>query len=192
MTTIIAVQGTGWASMGYDSAVTEAHKKSIVKNSKYFKRGEFHVVFAGDLRAGQIISNELILPSSKSIVTYEEFDKYIYSDFIGSLINVLKDNDVELTEEKGWPIEMLVMWNGIVCEVSSDLSFGREDRGMYALGTGQGYGLGALSALYSGGTQKSANEAIKQALTIASEYDAYTGLPANVISTKLKSNWKDI
>lgn len=191
MTTILAVQGNGWASIGYDSAITEVHKKSLVKNSKYFQRDDFHVVFAGELRVGQIVANELFLPSAEDITTYEEFDKYIYNFFIGSLLKTYKENKIKRTEEKEWPIELLVMWNGIVCEISSDLSFAREDRGIHALGSGQSYGIGALAAIYKDGTQKSANSAIKQAISIASEYDTYTGLPAHVVSTKLKSEWKD-
>jgi ATP-dependent protease HslVU (ClpYQ) peptidase subunit len=131
------------------------------------------------------------LPPSNGIETFEEFDKYIYSFFIGSLLKTFKENKVKLTEEKDWPIELLVMWNGIVCEISSDLSFAREDRGIYALGSGQSYGLGALAAIYKEGTQKNADSAIKQAIGIASGYDTYTGLPAQVVSTKLKSEWKD-
>lgn len=192
MTTILAVQGDGWASLGYDSAISEANKKSIINHCKYFQKGDFHFAFTGDLRAGQVLANELNLPSTKDVLTYSELDKYVYSVLIKSMLKAFRGSDVETDENKEWPIELLIMWNGIVLEVNSDLSFSRDDRGILALGTGSGFGLGALRALYNNGNQRAANAAIKQALFIAAEYDAFTGLPAHVISTKIKSNWKDI
>jgi ATP-dependent protease HslVU (ClpYQ) peptidase subunit len=68
--------------------------------------------------------------------------------------------------------------------IESDYSWTSDTSGIYAIGTGSSYALGALQALI--GTKKLTAQQAKtmanKALTVASKFDPYTGSPFQAFS----------
>ena len=191
MTTILAVSGDGWASLGYDSLITEGGKKYYSSSAKYFQKDEMHFAFSGALKVGQFVNRELSIPPMNYIDSFEDLDRYVNDFIIRPLEKIRKKAEKIGKEYEETGLGMIIMWKGIILEVGFDLSYIRSEGGLLHMGSGEAYAAGAFSALYNKETQRAANEAIKKSIVIASEFDAYTSPPVHVISTKIKSNWKD-
>ena len=191
MTTILAVSGDGWASLGYDSLITEGGKKYYSSSAKYFQKNDVHFAFSGDLKIGQFINRELTIPPTNHIESYEQFDQYVNDFIIKPIEKLRKKAEKNNSENYDSGLGMIIMWKGVILEVGFDLSYIRSEKGVLHMGSGEAYAAGAFSALYQKETQRAANEAIKRSIAIAAEFDAYTSPPVHVISTKIKPNWKD-
>jgi ATP-dependent protease HslVU (ClpYQ) peptidase subunit len=75
--------------------------------------------------------------------------------------------------------QILVVVNGTIYIIDGDYSWTSDKTGIYAIGTGSSYALGALYSLTNGKemTSAKARSAINKALSIASKFDPYTGAP---------------
>jgi len=89
----------------------------------------------------------------------------------------------DLAEEKTHMTEqastILVAINGAVYIIEGDYSWTSDRTGIYAIGTGSSYALGAMQAL-SGGkvlTVQKAKLIAQKSLSITSRFDPYTGSP---------------
>jgi ATP-dependent protease HslVU (ClpYQ) peptidase subunit len=73
----------------------------------------------------------------------------------------------------------LVVINGVIYTVDGDYSWVSDPNGVYALGTGAQYAMGALHAL-QGKTKLNlftAKKTVLQAMAAAAKFDPYTGAP---------------
>ena len=78
----------------------------------------------------------------------------------------------------------MTLVNGTVYEISEDYAWSRDASGVYSMGSGSSYALGALQVLLPTPdfTLEAAKDAVRQALTVASKFDLYTAPPFTVLT----------
>jgi ATP-dependent protease HslVU (ClpYQ) peptidase subunit len=180
MTTIAAVQGDGWAVVGYDSRVTEENQKifTLAKDSgKVVKNGNYLLGAAGDMRAINLLTH-VFKPPTLNPTTYGiKLDKFITSVFIPELKKCFED--ASYSKDGDMESQVLVVANGTVYEIGNDFSWAHDEAGLYAIGSGGDYALAALLATFE--TRKrtlgTANALVRQAITIAAKLDPNTAPP---------------
>lgn len=180
MTTIAAVQGEGWAVIGYDSRVSEEDGRVYIlpkDNSKVFKNGSYIIGAAGDMRAINILAHVFKPPTLNPTTVGVKLDKFMTAVFIPELKKCFEDNSYSKDGEQD--SQIMVLANGIVYEIGEDYSWCHDELGVYAVGSGSAFALGALNALAEGKkrTLTSARTMIKSALGVAVKFDNKTGEP---------------
>lgn len=183
MTTIAAVQGENWSVVGYDSRVTEDNTRiyTLPKDSgKLVKNGSYLLGAAGDMRAVNLV-NYVFKPPVVNPTSYGvRLDKFITTHFIPELKKCFEENSYSKDGEH--ESQLLVIVNGTIYEIGEDYSWAHDESGIYAVGSGAYYALGAIhSALESKKrTLTTAKTIVRQALTIASRLDPSTGAPFSI------------
>jgi ATP-dependent protease HslVU (ClpYQ) peptidase subunit len=78
--------------------------------------------------------------------------------------------------------QVMVAVNGTIYEIGDDFSWAHDETGVYAIGSGGGYAMGAMLASLDNKkkTLGTAKNVIRQAITIAAKLDPSTGLPINI------------
>lgn len=187
MTTIAAVQGDGWAVIGYDSRVSIIEPAGRIytmpkTKGKLAKNGEYLMATAGDLRILNIISYVFQPPAIPR--TNTNLDKFMITKFIPALKTCLEENSVSKDGEHG--ALLMVAVRGRIYEIGSEFEWCEDTKGIYAIGSGESYALGALYAsLPKMFSLEDAKRCVKQAVEIAAELDSGTGLPVTVITNKV-------
>ena len=183
MTTIAAVQGDGWAVVGYDSRVSEENGRAYTlpkDNGKIIKNGSYLLGAAGDMRAINLLAHvfkpPICSPSTKGI----KLDKFMTTHFIPELKKCFEDNSYSKDGESDSQVIALV--NGVVYEIGEDYSWCHDEVGVYSIGSGSQYALGALTALAEGKkrTLTNARSSLKSALTASCKFDKQSGEPIYV------------
>lgn len=187
MTTLAAIQGKSWAVIGYDARVAEALKKYTLPNnaSKCFHVGDYIIGVAGDFRAVNILTFSFDPPSAEKMRGVA-LDRFMQTTFLPSLRACYEAENYAPKEGDG--ASLLVVVNGTVYEVGEDYSFLRDEKGLYAIGSGGSYALGALYALEDG-TRKvgEARERVQAALDVASALDMGTSAESAVLTQHWQS-----
>lgn len=153
--------------------------------SKVAQNGRYLLGAAGDVRAINILHHVFIPPAPPFAEGGPKLDHFITQKFIPQLRNcfentgyAMPDNDTKdhIAEHSS---QILVVVNGSIYIIDGDYSWTSDKTGIYAIGTGSSYALGALYALSNGKemTLPKAKAAINKALSIASKFDPYTGAP---------------
>ena len=196
MTTVLAVQGDGWAVLGADSRIVDGTRSYEMARgfTKLVKNGKYILGAAGDLRAINIIHHSFDPPSAKSLVG-AELDKFMTSEFLPALRECFEDEGYgettrrsdNATAYKQAPAqhesELLVAVNGVIYEIGGDYSWTREQRSIYAVGSGSSYALGAA---YASATMTkpddvdTAKALVRESLTIAARLDIFTSAPFTI------------
>ena len=191
MTTIIGVQGDGFAVICSDSRVsTFGDNFSQIGtlregSSKVFQNGKYLIGAAGDVRAINILQHVFQPPTPPLKANKKTLDQFFTVKFIPALrecfdaqgYSVPEKEDKEHIAEQGSSV--IVSVNSNIYVVESDYSWSSEASGLYALGSGSSYALGALQVLVRNkkvNSQIAKNYALR-ALAIASKYDPNTGSP---------------
>lgn len=190
MTTIVCVQGPTWAVVGYDSQVTEedGRRYTMARGStKVAKNGDYLLGAAGDVRAINILTHAFVPPIADGMVGVK-LDRFITNKFIPSLRACFEAQGYAASgkdEQAQYGSDVLVVISGTIYVIGDDYSWVRDSAGVYALGTGGDYALGAL---YSRGIDKlaskitTAQEAVRASLQIAARLDPGSGAPFHVVS----------
>jgi ATP-dependent protease HslVU (ClpYQ) peptidase subunit len=194
MTTIVGVQGDGFAVICSDSRISSiddggfaSQILTLGKNSsKVFTNGKYLLGAAGDMRAINILHHAFIPPVPPTVnLTGSKLDHFITTKFIPSLRECFekqgyaapeRDESAHIAEQGSTIICAL---NGNIYVVDGDYAWTSDVNGIYALGTGSPYALGAMSILMGSKerTPKSCKDAAMKALKVASLNDPYTGSP---------------
>jgi ATP-dependent protease HslVU (ClpYQ) peptidase subunit len=188
MTTIAAVQGEGWVVIGYDSRVSTTEPAGRIytmpkTSGKLTKNGEYLIATAGELRTLNIISHVFKPPAVPRANT--NLDKFMVSVFIPALKTCLEENMVSRDGAHG--SLLMVVIRGKVYEIGEQFEWCEDTRGIYSIGSGESYALGALYAsLPKNFTLENAKQSVKRAIEISAELDAGTGLPITVTVQKHK------
>lgn len=182
MTTIAAIQGRDWAVVAYDSQVTEDNGRSYIlspKMGKVCENGPYILGVAGDLRAVNILSHNFHPPDPGSLYE-EDLDKFMVTKFVPSLKKSF-DNNFYGKDNEHSSLVMVVV-NSTIYEVGGDYDVVRDDVGLYALGTGSQYALGAMyqHTLEQTRTLKNARTMAKSAVEIACRLDPGSSEPVRV------------
>jgi ATP-dependent protease HslVU (ClpYQ) peptidase subunit len=191
MTTIVAVQGSGWAVVGYDSQVTEEDGRRYTMargSSKVAKNGEYLLGAAGDVRAINILAYAFAPPKVGDLIGVR-LDRFITSRFVPSLRACFEAQGYAASKESKEIAEqgsvVLVVVNGTIYVIGEDYSWVRDSGAIYAFGSGGDYALGAL---YSYGIEKVtsrvdvAQDLIRNSLAVASRLDPGTGAPFHIMT----------
>jgi len=185
MTTLAAVQGSGWAVFGVDSRVVEDSGRVYSlpsSQSKLVRRGPYLMSAAGDLRAINILEH-VFEPPDPSDRSGRKLDRFISTLFLPELKDTFEHAGYGKDNQHASVIFVLV--NGVVYELGEDYSYMRDSLGLYACGSGGDYAIGALHALIDEPVESrgvdDAKAAVKHALGIASKLDTGTGGPFSVV-----------
>lgn len=195
MTTIIGIQGDGFAVVVSDTRISSfdesgsAYQISTLGpgSTKMATNGKYVLGAAGDMRAINILHHVFRPPEPPIDNDPRKLDTFITGKFIPAL-RACFDNqgysppdgkDKEHSAEQGSSI--VVMVNACIYLIENDYSWTSEVSGLYVTGTGAPYSLGALQALIAGKeiTVQQAKRTALKAIAIAAKFDPYTGGPFN-------------
>lgn len=194
MTTIVAVQGPDYCVVGTDSRISSFDESGLAYqittlgtgSCKIAQKGRYLLGAAGDVRAINILHHAFTPPIPAFRGSGEQLDQFITTKFIPNLQVCFENTGYampDLAEEKTHMTEqastILVAINGAVYIIEGDYSWTSDRTGIYAIGTGSSYALGAMQAL-SGGrvlTVPKAKLIAQKSLSITSRFDPYTGSP---------------
>jgi ATP-dependent protease HslVU (ClpYQ) peptidase subunit len=193
MTTIVGVQASDYSIICTDSRVSSFDDSGMAYqittlgtgSSKVAQNGRYLLGAAGDVRAINILHHAFIPPVPTFTTSGFKLDQFITQKFIPALRDCFEstgyatpDND-EKSHIAEHSSQILVVINGTMYIIDGDYSWTSDKTGIYAIGTGSSYALGALHALTGGKelTVQKAKTALNKALTIASKFDPYTGSP---------------
>ena len=191
MTTIAAIQGDGFVVVGSDSRITSDGGRiyllpkeigKIVRNEKYL------LAASGDLRAINLLAN-VKLPSTGG-VSGKKLDRFISTEFVPLIQEEFER--AGYGKEGSHESEIMLCVEGVVYEIAQNYDLSRDSTGIYGVGSGSSYAVGALHAMVDRGvTVDEAKDYIREAIKIAIKLDAGTGEPINIVvqySEKIKQH----
>jgi ATP-dependent protease HslVU (ClpYQ) peptidase subunit len=172
MTTIVAVAKNGNVTMGADSQVTDQSRPNRHgKMEKITKNNGWLIAGSGDATPCDILQHIFIPP----VPTAKEKDnlyKFMITKFIPAMRECLSDNDWKTDQnDKDSGFNMLFAFDGEVFDIGNDFSVMLNSDGIYGVGNGSEYAIGAL---YAGAS-------VEKALEIASINDIYTSGPHQIV-----------
>lgn len=193
MTTIIGIQGDGFALICSDSQVSDVaddgYATQVVtlkdSSSKVAANGRYLLGAAGDVRAINILHHAFVPPPAPHNLRGRKLDQFFTTKFIPSLRECFesqgyavpdKDDKNHIAEHSS---SVIVAINNVIYTVEGDYSWYSDVSGVYGIGTGAQYAIGALHALQTK-TKLSLATAKKhamKALAAAAKFDPYTGAP---------------
>lgn len=183
MTCIIGYMTGGKIYMGGDSAVvTQDGNSAIIRTMtepcKVFKTGEWLIGFSGTPRFGQIL-RDCFHPTP--IGTGENVVKYLTETFVKELIETLdklKYLEIRNGEVSCYPF--LIGVRGRIFKIGTDLVVLEVKDNFTAIGSGEEFALGALSAI-EGISGLGVKDKILHAFRIVAKYHPYVREPFTII-----------
>lgn len=151
MTTIVGVQTADGCIIASDSRVTSNGKVyTHPEMVKAVERGSYLIGGAGDYRALQVVLHGWAPPlvTAKAKTNLYEF---MINKVAPSLKVALTEAGIEFSKnpedsENKFELNLLIAINGSIFEIDSDFAVAMNDMGLYAIGSGGDYALGALHA----------------------------------------------
>ncbi len=187
MTAIVGIQGKGWALIAADSMTTYEDKPYYAKGvDKVTKKGDYVFGFSGDAIAGNIA--EYLWNPPKVIKTVPT-DVFMQTKVLPSLREIMIEHgyNPDTTKDKDAGFDALICLNGVIYEVDQDYLWSRDDRGLYAVGSGGDLALGALAAAGMSKTSIKSVEAVaRRAIKISADYNISVGGDVKVITQRSK------
>jgi ATP-dependent protease HslVU (ClpYQ) peptidase subunit len=184
MTAIVGIQGKGWAVIAADSMTTYDDKPYYAKGmDKAVRKGDYVFAFAGDAVAGNIA--EFLWTPPKLIKTMP-LDAFMQVKVLPSLRDAMKEHGYEpdVNKDPNAGFDALICVNGVVYEIDEEYMWSRDDRGLYAVGSGGQLALGALATGFSKNSMKAAEFAARRAIKISADYCIGVGGDVKVITQK--------
>ena len=192
MTTIVGIQGDGFTILCSDSRISTVDDDGYVSYvqtlspsmSKIAQVGPYLIGIAGDLRAINLINYAFQPPIPPAAMKGRKLDEFITLKFISSLRECFdsngyspppKENSDHIASQGS---SIIVSINKIIYQIDNDYAWTTDASGLYAIGTGSSYALGALNILCPKlPTLTQAKRHVLKALSTASKYDPHTGHP---------------
>jgi ATP-dependent protease HslVU (ClpYQ) peptidase subunit len=174
MTTIVAVQYDDKVVFAADNQVTgdDGRIYHHLKMEKITERGEYLIAGSGEVGPCDI-AQHIWIPPKPSLKDRQDIYHFMISKVMPSLRKCLTENGHDFNEGKGdgkgdgSRFNFLIAVGGEVFDVADDCSICMSDDGIYGVGSGSSYAIGALHA----GAKPLA------ALKIAEKIDANTSGP---------------
>ena len=179
MTTLAAIQGKGWCVIGADAQFVDDNRSYVTPKAagKIFKAKGHIVAICGELRPLQIIQHHMVF-SEPTKTEPADLDKFIATEFIPNLREALKTEEYQYDKETTWTLVVAV--KGMIYLIDQDLTWTRDERGLYGEGSGGDVALGAMAMSKFPGTIAAAKLLIQKAILKASEYDVNTKPPVSL------------
>ena len=184
MTTILAIQGDGYAAIGSDSQWTDDYGRvGKMAQSKVVTIGKYLVGIAGDTRGANIVQHMFVPPALPTKLSGNKLTNLMVTQFVPALRECLEKNGAGRPQYDDQPAQsandILVCANGVIYQVDTDYGTEIDSCNLYAIGSGAHYGLGAMQALI--GVKKpsinTAKQIILKSLTISAKFDSGSGAP---------------
>jgi ATP-dependent protease HslVU (ClpYQ) peptidase subunit len=169
MTTVVAIQTHNGVEMIADSQINANGKPYFHPDMvKIVERNKYLIGIAGRVIALQAIQNNWNPPALTA--TYKDsLYKFVITKIVPSLKMFIEDSKIFTDKEKeeGELFSVLIAIKGELFEIDEDYSVSRREDGIYAIGSGSDYALGALMACAD----------IQSAMHIAASLDVNTHAP---------------
>lgn len=198
MTTIIGIQGDGFSIATSDSRISDVEESGMISqivglkesNSKLGVNGNYVLAAAGDLRAINILHHAFLPPKVELNIKGKKLDQFVTTKFIPALRECFEVQGYAAPQneqsahiaEHGSTILMSV--NGTIYIIDGDYSWISDPGGVFAIGTGAQYALGAMISMLPKKGKLSIHTAKNialQAIAIAAKFDPYTGSPYHTL-----------
>jgi len=171
VTTIVGIQHDYYCEIHVDSRVTDDNGQIYTHPDmmKFAKRGALIIAGSGEVLPCDIAQN-MWNPPKPTEADKQNLYKFMITKVMPSLRDILSKNGYNFDEpkEKGdTRFHFIIACNGELFDVDQELSVTRDASGMYAVGSGATYALGAMHA----GADP------EEALEIAAKLSAYTAPP---------------
>lgn len=170
MTTILAIQYPDRAEIFADSQITEGDGRRFVhpKMIKIAKRKGFLIAGAGEAFPCDI-AQHIWKPPLPEDADYKDIYHFMIETVVPSLRKCLIDNGYSFdhSDDDRDGFSFIIAFAGQIFSISDDLSVTMQRNGIYGVGSGSHYAIGA----YMAGAQP------KEAMRIAAKNDAYTSAP---------------
>ena len=171
MTTIVGVCKNGSVTLGADSQVTDDDRRhnslimeKITKNNGYLIAG------SGDSTPCDILQH-IFVPPVPNVVERKNLYKFMITKFVPEMRECLEENNWKPDPKDDSTFSMLIAYDGELFDIGDDFSVLLNDDGIYGVGNGSKYAIGALFA----------GASVEKALEIASHNDIYTSGPFQVV-----------
>lgn len=195
MTTIVGIQGDGFAVVATDSRISSMDSTGFTYQvstlgtgtSKVSQNGKYLLGAAGDVRAINIIHHAFVPPTPAPTVKGKKLDHFVTMKLIPALRDAFEDAGYAAQskdEQAEHGSTIIAVINNTIYIIEGDYSWTSDTSGIYAIGTGAPYALGAIQALMPKHkpTLQQARVIANKALTITSRFDPYTGSPFQTYS----------
>lgn len=187
MTTIIGIQGEDFALLASDSMTSYDDRPFCAKGmDKVVEIGDYVFSVAGDAIAGHI-ANHLWKPPRPSKALC--LDDFVMMKIVPSFKAALASNGYDPKpddKDAGW--DMLLCLNGTLYQIDSSGGWMRDDKGLYAIGSGGAIGLGVIAALGAADADADLAVAIAhRAIEISTSYNIYTGGETQLVLQRKKN-----
>ena len=190
MTTILAVQGNGWAVVGFDSRISteDTNRVSTLGRGveKITRNGDYLIGAAGDVRAINLLSYAFNPPKPEDL-TGTKLDRFMTTKFIPALRKCFEDQGYAVKGSDEGAVHnstVLVVVNGTIYEIDSDYAWARDTYGIYAAGSGGDYALGALHGMFGPSRElhiEKTKAYVRKALEVGARLDAGSGAPFHIL-----------
>lgn len=198
MTTIAGIQGDGFAVVCADSQISDVSTDGAINQiitlresfGKIGVNGRYILGAAGDVRAINILHHAFSPPIPPNNAKGKHLDQFMTVKFIPALRECFEAQGYAApqTEQSQHLAEhgssIIVVVNCVIYIIESDYSWCSDLSGIYTLGSGAQFAMGALHAL----SNKVSNIRIPQAkqfliksLAAAAKFDPYTGAPYHTL-----------
>jgi ATP-dependent protease HslVU (ClpYQ) peptidase subunit len=171
MTTIIGIQLKDKSVIYSDSQTTDGQGRKFHHPlmAKVSRRGDFLIAGAGEAFPCDV-AQHIWTPPSPTEKDIKDLYHFMISKVVPSLRKCLIDNGFNFDEEKTtdeYRFQFLISVGGTIFSLDDDLSVGIRSDGLYGIGNGAKYAVGALLA----------GAAPTKAMKIAESQDAWTSGP---------------
>lgn len=183
MTCIAAyVDDRGVGHMASDSLGTSRVGVNQYKNWKMFVKGDMLIGYTSSYRMGQLLEYSLDLP--KRDVSAQSIQQYMCTDFIEEVRGLLKSHGftrINANEEEIGTF--LVVVDGSIFKVGSDLSVLEFQDPFGACGSGANHAIAAMAAMHAH-TKLEPRQIVKESVGIASKYVSTVGGDVRYMSSR--------
>lgn len=193
MTTIVGIQGDGYAVIASDTRITGFSENGYVQGmmtlpsgtSKIAANGKYILGAAGDVRAINLLHHALQPPAPTPSLRGKKLDAFIVNKFIPALRTCFDSNGYSHPDSKErnhlaeQGSSIIVVVNATIYIIDYDYAWAPDSSGIYACGSGGEYALGALHVLVNGKKLSiaQAKSVALKALNVSAKFDPSTGGP---------------
>jgi len=178
MTTIVGVQYKDKCVIAADNQVTgdTGRRYNHPDMKKISKRGEFLIAGSGEVQPCDV-AQQIWTPPRVTAKDKEDIYRFMIIKAMPSLRKCLTENGYDFNEGKGEGkaddnrFNFIMAVGGELFDIADDLSVCRSDDGIYGVGSGSPYAMGALHA----------GKTPKRAVEIAAKLDVNTSGPVQLV-----------
>jgi len=177
MTTIVGVCKNGNVTLGADSQVTnEDRRNNSLVMEKITKNNGYLIAGSGDSTPCDILQH-IFLPPVPNATERKNLYKFMITKFVPEMRECLEENSWKSDPKDDSTFSMLIAYDGELFDIGDDFSVLLNDDGIYGVGNGSKYAIGALFA----------GASVEKALEIAAHNDIYTSGPFQIVKQQKKT-----